>query len=154
MLFMPSCEWQESTDINFCDGISLAPKDTRPYDLLYDIATDVDGFLFLTATPGVTGGQGGVAVGHLTQAVKRIREIQVDAGRLKPVLVGFGLSTPENVRQVVQEVRADAIVVGSAVSRLINRGDTPESIRQFVTSLKEATSRGSQRKEGGKSIIG
>ena len=135
-------------NINFCDGISLASKDTRQYDLLYAIATDVDGFLFLTATPGVTGGQGEVAVRHLAQAVKRIREIQLDAGRSRPVLVGFGLSTSENVRQVVQEVRADAIVVGSAVSRLINQGDSPELIKKFIASLKHATLRNVQGKEG------
>ncbi|MFN2275178.1 MAG: tryptophan synthase subunit alpha, partial [Anaerolineales bacterium] len=119
-------------NINFCDGISLAPEGSPNYALLKDIATDVDGFLFLTATPGVTGGQGEVAVAHLSQAVQRIRAVQQEAGRLKPILVGFGLTRPEHVRQVIQQVGADAVVVGSAVSRLINQGEPATTIRDFI----------------------
>ncbi len=128
-------------NINFCDGISLAPKGSPNYALLKVIATDVDGFLFLTATPGVTGGQGDVAVEHLSQAVHSIRTLQQEANRPKPILVGFGLAKPEHVRQVVQQVGADAVVVGSAVSRLINQGESAETIRNFVAELKQATNK-------------
>jgi tryptophan synthase alpha chain len=126
-------------NINFCDGISLADEGTAAFDLMQRIVTDIDGFLFLTATPGVTGAQGGVATEYLTKAVARIREVQDAARRRRPIMVGFGLTTPDDVRTVIQDVKADAIVVGSAVSRLINRDERPEMICDFIHSLKEAT---------------
>jgi tryptophan synthase alpha chain len=128
-------------NINFCDGISLAEEGSAPYDLMRAIATDIDGFLFLTATPGVTGSQGEVAVEHLTKAVARIRQVQATADRPRPILVGFGLTKPQHVRQVIQLVGADAVVVGSAVSRLINRDTAPEEISHFIRSLKQATAK-------------
>ncbi len=126
-------------NINFCDGISLADEGTAAFALMQRIVTDIDGFLFLTATPGVTGAQGGVATAYLSKAVARIREVQDTAQRRRPIMVGFGLTTPDDVRTVIQEVRADAIVVGSAVSRLINRVAGLGQIRDFIHSLKEAT---------------
>jgi len=126
-------------NINFCDGISLAEEGTENYDLLKRIVTDIDGFLFLTATPGVTGAQGGVAVEYLTEAVARIRVVQDAAGARKPIMVGFGLSTPDDVRVVVEEVKADAVVVGSAVSRLIHKNAPASEICDFVRELKQAT---------------
>ncbi len=63
-------------NINFCDGISLSEEGTRDFDLLYRIVTDVDGFLFLTATPGVTGSTGGVNVSISKKQLKRIRAVQ------------------------------------------------------------------------------
>jgi tryptophan synthase alpha chain len=126
-------------NINFCDGISLAEEGTKPFDLMQRIVTDIDGFLFLTATPGVTGAQGGVATEYLSKAVARIRKVQDAAQRRRPIMVGFGLTTPDDVRTVIQDVRADAIVVGSAASRLIHREEGLEQISGFIHSLKEAT---------------
>jgi tryptophan synthase alpha chain len=126
-------------NIAFCDGISLAPEDSPLYQLLHAVIAGASGFMWLTATPGVTGGQGEVAVDYLTRAVKRIRAVQFSMGRPTPILVGFGLTTPMHVRQVVHDVRADAIVVGSAISRLINRGEAALEIRKFVAQLKQAT---------------
>jgi tryptophan synthase alpha chain len=126
-------------NIAFCDGISLAPEGSQPYQLLHAIITGASGFMWLTATPGVTGGQGEVAVEYLTRAVKRIRAVQSSVGRPTPILVGFGLTTPTHVHQVVHDVGADAVVVGSAISRLINRGEAAEEIRKFVAQLKQAT---------------
>jgi tryptophan synthase alpha subunit len=42
---------------------------------------------------------------------------------------------------VIHIVKADAVVVGSAVSRLINRHETPEVILQFIRALKASTLR-------------
>lgn len=126
-------------NINFCDGISLSEEGSRDYELLYRIVTDVDGFLFLTATPGVTGSTGGVNTAYLKAAVARIRDIQGKFGKTKPIMVGFGINTPEDVQLVVDEVKADAIVVGSAVTRLIQSGESIEKISDFIRDLKSAT---------------
>lgn len=126
-------------NINFCDGISMAEEGSRDYDLMKRIVTDIDGFLFLTATPGVTGSTGGVNVDYLKKAVARIRDVQRSAGKEKPIMAGFGLNTPEDVHKVVHEVGADAIVVGSAVTRLIQANEPLEKIGNFIRDLKSAT---------------
>jgi tryptophan synthase alpha chain len=128
-------------NVNFIDGISLAPEGSPEYELLTSILADAKGFLFMTASAGVTGGTGGIALEHLTKSVSRIREVQAKIKYESPVLVGFGLTTAEHVSQVINIVKADAVVVGSAVSRLINRHEEPEVICQFVRSLKASTLR-------------
>jgi tryptophan synthase alpha chain len=128
-------------NVNFIDGISLAPEGTPEYELLTSIVSDAKGFLFMTATAGVTGGTGAIALEHLTKSVARIHEVQAKVNHPCPVLVGFGLTTPEHIDQVIHIVKADAVVVGSAVSRLINRHETPEVILQFIRALKASTLR-------------
>ena len=129
-------------NVNFIDGICLSEEGSREFKLLNDILEDAKGFLFMTATAGVTGGTGGVAVEYLSKAVARVREVQKTINRDTPVLVGFGLTKPEHVSQVISIVKADAVVVGSAVSRLINRQTDPKDILQFIKQLKSATRRG------------
>ena len=57
-----------------------------------------------------------------------------------PIAVGFGISTPDQVRQVARE--ADAVVVGSAiVKRVAEWGQEPdlaERLARFVQPLAEA----------------
>lgn len=126
-------------NINFCDGISMAEEGSRDYDLMKRIVTDIDGFIFLTATPGVTGATGGVNVDYLKRAVARIREVGRKEGNEKPIMVGFGINTPEDVNLVAREIDADAVVVGSAVTRLIQDNRPIEEISDFVRDLKSAT---------------
>jgi len=57
-----------------------------------------------------------------------------------PVAVGFGISSPEQAREVAQH--ADAVVVGSAIVDLIAKhGDKPEMIEKvsaFAGDLAKA----------------
>lgn len=125
--------------VNFIDGISLAPEGTPAYRLLEEILSDAKGFLFMTASPGVTGGTGDIPLEHLKKSVARVREVQRRVDHDTPVLVGFGLTRPEHVQKVIHIVQADAVVVGSAVSRYINRQEKPETICKFIQSLKQET---------------
>ncbi|PHT41175.1 Tryptophan synthase alpha chain [Capsicum baccatum] len=57
----------------------------------------------------------------------------------KPVAVGFGISKPENVKQVA-EWGADGVIVGSAMVRILGEAKSPEEglkeLEVFATSLK------------------
>ena len=57
-----------------------------------------------------------------------------------PIGVGFGISTPAQAREVAGF--ADAVVVGSAISQLIENNQKSEHmvhvVADFVGSLKEA----------------
>ncbi|MHC1783084.1 MAG: tryptophan synthase subunit alpha [Anaerolineaceae bacterium] len=128
-------------NVNFIDGICLSREGSPEFELLTAILTDARGFLFMTATAGVTGGTGDVALEHLTNSVARVRDVQTVIKNECPVLVGFGLTTPTHVRQVISIVKADAVVVGSAVSRLINKITAPDEIMKFIKELKGSTLR-------------
>jgi tryptophan synthase alpha chain len=88
------------------------------------------GFLYLVSLTGVTGARTGLAAG-LEEFIGRVRR-EADV----PLAVGFGISTPEQARQVGR--LADGVIVGSAVISAA-RGDRPvESVGAFVRSLAQA----------------
>ena len=137
-------------NVNFIDGICLSPEGSPEFKLLRNILKDAHGFLFMTATAGVTGSTGEVAVEYLSRAIARVREVQKIIEQDTPVLVGFGLTRPEHVKQVISIVKADAAVVGSAVSRLINQHSDPGEIKDFIMELKKSTIRGGEVEAPGK----
>ena len=51
-----------------------------------------------------------------------------------PVLMGLGVSTPEQAREVAAD--ADGVIVGSALVRRLLDGASPEEAGAFVTSLR------------------
>lgn len=96
------------------------------------IAAEGRGFLYCVSTTGVTGARGQLA-GDVPDFVSRVRGV-TDL----PLAVGFGVSTPEHVRQV--GAVADAAVVGSAlVERLRDDANPAVATRKFLAALKAAT---------------
>ena len=67
--------------------------------------------------------------------VRRVKE-----NSKKPVAVGFGISTPEQAKEVSRF--ADGIIVGSAIIRIMDESLNPTEmigrVGDFVSSLKEA----------------
>lgn len=109
-----------------------APTSTD--ERLQRVANASTGFLYLIARAGVTGERNKISE-STRPLVERVRKIT----RL-PLAVGFGLSTPQQVRSV-QEL-ADAAVVGSAIVRSIEEHFSTEgaaAIERYVRWLKEGT---------------
>ncbi len=101
------------------------------------IAGASSGFLYLVAVYGTTGAESGIK----DYAIRAVREAKRHAGGRIPVGVGFGVSTPEDVRRYV-EAGADAVIVGSAFLRLIGRappGRLESRVAAFARSLKKET---------------
>jgi tryptophan synthase alpha chain len=118
----------------------LAPTspDTR-IALVSKLAT---GYVYCVSRLGVTG-----ARDHLPQEARTLVERVKAAGRHAaglPVVVGFGIARPEQVRAVCEF--ADGAVVGSALVRLIAenaaRSELEDATEEFVAELKAATVRG------------
>jgi len=91
------------------------------------------GFLYAISRLGVTGARDTVAV-TAAPLVARIRSVTS-----LPIALGFGISTPEHVRDVT--AYADAAVVGSAIVQVIERetaagGDVAAAVGAFVAWLK------------------
>lgn len=97
--------------LDFVRLIAPTTTDTRAAE----IARASQGFVYYVARKGVTGART-VLPEELAEATTRVRAVSPC-----PVAVGFGVSTPEQARQV--GAVADAAVVGSAlVDRLDERG--------------------------------
>jgi len=84
---------------------------TTPASRLARIGAAATGFIYYVSREGVTGVRDQVAA-NIPEAVARIRQHTA-----LPVVVGFGLSTREQVRQVAKV--ADGVVVGSALVNVI-----------------------------------
>ena len=111
--------------------------DTRRIRRILKVTT---GFLYLVAVFGTTGIKTGGIKGYTLQAIKSTRE---QAQGEIPVGVGFGISTPGDVKRYVS-AGADAVIVGSAYLKLIK--ETPQdrlesTVETFTASLKKQTKR-------------
>ncbi|MDD5557857.1 MAG: tryptophan synthase subunit alpha [bacterium] len=88
------------------------------------------GFIYYVSRLGVTGARPELAAG-IARAVRAIRSVTA-----VPVAVGFGISTPAQVRAAAGV--ADAVVVGSRLVAGIERGGTPNEI---VARMEETARR-------------
>jgi len=121
----------------------LAPTSTEErVSLVCDAAT---GFVYFVSVTGVTGARRSLPA-NLGAQVAAVR-----ARSSVPVAVGFGVSSPEQAREVARI--ADGVVVGSAIVERIARGGTRrerrERVRRFVASLRRAVHREGSTITGG-----
>lgn len=107
---------------------------TSTDDRLRLAATNTTGFLYCVSTLGVTGARAALD-GAARTLVERVRSIDP-----VPVVVGFGISRPADVREV--RGFADGVVVGSALLNAITpAGSVDEMVeraREFVIPMLEA----------------
>ncbi len=99
------------------------------------IAETSTGYIYCVSTMGVTGAREKVS-DTLEPMVKLIREYTD-----KPISVGFGVSTPDQAREVSK--MADGVIIGSAIVNLIEKyKDDPEkmlvSVEKFASSIAYA----------------
>ncbi len=95
------------------------------------------GFLYLVAVFGTTGVKTGIKR-YTLDAIKQVKK--QTKGKI-PIGIGFGVSTPEDVKKYIK-AGADAVIVGSAYLKLIEK--TPQNkleskIASFTKSLKKQT---------------
>lgn len=107
----------------------LAPTSTQ--ERIRRAAAASSGFLYYVSRTGVTGEQKALA-GDLAAEIRRVKK------KLPlPLAVGFGISTPEQVREVGEI--ADGVVVGSALVRLVEehagKPDLPALLEARVREL-------------------
>lgn len=100
-------------------GASLLVAPTTPPDRAERIARACSGFVYVLARAGITGESRALDVGALSARLRHLRTV-TDL----PLACGFGISTPEQVRQVVHDAGADAAIVGSALVRRLTDAAT------------------------------
>ena len=109
---------------------------TTPSDRMGRIAAASRGFTYLVSVTGVTGVR--------TNLESRVADLvqQLKAMGPTPVAVGFGISGPEQARQV-RDWGADGAIVGSALVKVMaqaysQQGDIAAAAGQFCTQLRSA----------------
>ncbi len=143
-LIVPDLPLEESAPVDRAaraaglDLVYLAAPTSGP-ERLRRIARQSRGFVYLVALTGITGERTELPP-DLVALVRDLRAVTT-----KPICVGFGVSTPAHVAEVVRY--ADGAIVGSAIVRLIETlaGD-PALLRKvgdFIATLKAATRPGS-----------
>lgn len=99
---------------------------TSPPARIEKITAAGEGFIYAVTVNGITGVRDGFG-----------EDLGAHLGRLKevspvPVLAGFGISTPEQVSKMGEQV--DGVIVGSAIVQALHKGD-----KELVKSLVEAS---------------
>jgi len=130
-------------DLSPEEGLALeAATQRRGLDLIYLLAPTSNeerikliaersrGFIYLVSLTGVTGAREKLASG-LQAFVARVRKVAS-----QPLCVGFGISTPEQARQVAKI--ADGVIVGSRVIQLMEVEDNFSSVGNFIKELRGA----------------
>ena len=113
------------------DTVFLAAPTSTPRRLQL-VAEYSSGFVYLVSRTGVTGERDSIssAVAPLIRSMRAVTDL--------PLAVGFGVSTPEHVAEI--GAQAEAVVVGSAIMRVIeqNAGNASLEIQleSFVRELK------------------
>jgi tryptophan synthase alpha chain len=94
------------------------------------IADKAEGFLYCVSSLGVTGVRSKIDT-KIADSIKLVKTVSSI-----PCAVGFGISTPEQVREMVKI--ADGVIVGSAIVKLIARHgkDSVEPVKKFVKELR------------------
>lgn len=96
------------------------------------IAGEAEGFVYCVSSMGVTGVRREITtdIGSMVQLVKDNRQI--------PCAVGFGISTPQQAREMAG--KSDGVIVGSAIVRLCQeyKEDCVPHVAAYVKEMKDA----------------
>lgn len=128
-----SAEWEADAAAAGIEAVLLAAPVT-PDDRLVRICERSRGFVYAVGVMGVTGARTEVAASAATVA-KRLKAITD-----RPVLVGFGISTPDQARELCAV--ADGVIVASALMRRLLDGADIDSVADQVAAMRAALDRG------------
>ena len=128
-------EWVRTARVHGLDRVFMLASTSSP-ERIAAVARDASGFIYCQSRAGVTGFTSDLPA-DLEDLVGRVK-----AASPVPIGVGFGISTPEQVRSVVST--ADGAAVGTAFVRLVGEhaGDPSGMVKavfDLTSRLKSAT---------------
>lgn len=118
-------------------SIILLASTTTSKERLEKIARESQGFVYLVSGKGVTG-KTRIQQEELREVVTIIKST-TDL----PVLVGFGIDSPEKAREIVSF--CDGVIIGSALLHFINQNkkdrNLPQLVNDFLRNFRKALSK-------------
>lgn len=125
--------WAAAAGAGGVETVLLASPVT-PDERLARICQQSRGFVYGVSVMGITGERQSLAASAGVMA-KRLK-----AHTDKPVLLGFGVSTPAHAVEACAE--ADGVIVASALMRLLLDGASPDQVGDAVAGFRAALDRG------------
>ena len=135
-IILPDVPYEEKADFTTecerygVDLISLVAPTSE--DRISMIAGDAKGFIYVVSSLGVTGVRNSIKtdIGAITSLIRASADV--------PCAVGFGISTPEQAKNMAQF--ADGVIVGSAIVRIIEKygKDSVPYVSDYVKQMKDA----------------
>ena len=125
-----SQEYQNYTAQSGIASIFLAAPTTSD-ERLHRLDRASTGFLYCVSVAGVTGARAGIADQAKVFLLRAQKHVQKN-----PLLVGFGISTPEDAKQI--SPLCDGIIIGSALIKLLQTAKQNriiEEVQNFVASF-------------------
>jgi tryptophan synthase alpha chain len=123
------CIPAQAAGLNFIRLATPTTDDRR----LPKVLQNTSGFVYYVSITGITGA-----------AAAQSADVGPEVARIKaktdlPVVVGFGIRTPEAAEAIAKV--ADGAVVGSAIVDRIGKGDSPGAVLAFVKTLAQGAHR-------------
>jgi len=88
------------------------------------------GFIYLVSVAGITGARARLPQG-LDSLVGRVKKITS-----KPLCVGFGISSPQQAKQVA--IIAEGVIIGSRIIQLMEAEDSQAAVAAFIKEIRQA----------------
>ncbi|MGH3490696.1 MAG: tryptophan synthase subunit alpha [Actinopolymorphaceae bacterium] len=134
-LIVPDLPLEEAGDVERAAAgadveLALLATPATPPERLHEIAARSRGFVYAVSLMGTTGEREELAA-SAAHLARRIR-----AATDRPVLLGFGVSTPEQATAASQY--ADGVIVGAAIMRKVLDGAGPAATGAYVEALRVA----------------
>lgn len=126
-------EWEAAAGAAGVAPVLLAFPVT-PDDRLHRLCERTRGFIYGVNLMGITGERAEVAE-SATILAKRLK-----AATDKPVLMGFGVSSPATAAQIASA--SDGVIIGAAIMRRMLEGQSPEQVGAFVADVRSALDEG------------
>jgi tryptophan synthase alpha chain len=132
---VPDLPLEEASDLiqtaaTFGIEVILLVAPTSSKQRIEAIAQQSQGFIYLVSVTGVTGMR--------SQLQERVKNLLIDLGNVtdKPIGVGFGISDPQQARQV-KDWGADAVIVGSAFVQRLATGTSIQGLQAVAELCRE-----------------
>ena len=103
---------------------------TTPFERMKNISNNTKGFTYLVSVTGVTGERNSME-NRVESLITKLKEISI-----KPVAVGFGISTPDHIVKV-RRWGADGVIIGSAFVKRISNCNEIEVVNEIGNFCEE-----------------
>jgi len=101
---------------------------TTPLTRVVEIDKITTGFLYCVSVTGVTGAN----IGSTSKKyIKNVKKVVTK----NPVLVGFGIKTPQDAKEISKY--SDGVIIGSAIIREIMQGKTFQEVGNFIKEIRK-----------------
>lgn len=135
-VIIPDVPYEERGEfLPYAKGVDLISLIAPTSDDRIDhIAKDAQGFIYCVSSLGVTGVRDALEINAKT--IARIKQTSS-----VPVAVGFGISTPEQAREIAKH--ADGVIIGSAIVQICAQHDKSheqrlEELGSYAKSIRNA----------------